>query len=551
MHWFKNLRLAAQLILAFIMVALIAGIVGGLGSYNINKVNNADTWMYEKTTLPLGQLAVITGNFNRIRVNLASIALSKDDGEAQGYLSRIATFREGLEKNLAGYSKTLIDAEDEANYKKVTADWEAFVPQIKQLAELKRAGKSAEAIAFLNGELKGKGTTISEVLSKMIDGNLQAAKETSDSNTKTASQATVLMNTSIVMGMVLALVLGLFVTRIIKQQVGGEPKDAAEVARRVAAGDLTVDVQIQAGDTNSMMAAIKDMVAKLSGIVGQVQEASSMLVGASDQLSATAQSLSQGASEQAASIEETSASMEEMGASIAQNNENAKVTGDIATRTAKEAVEGGTAVRETVGAMKQIAQKIAIIDDIAYQTNLLALNAAIEAGRAGEHGKGFAVVAAEVRKLAERSQVAAQEIGQLAGGSVDLAERAGALLENIVPSIQKTADLVQEITAASAEQNSGVGQINGAITQISQAVQQNAAASEELAATSEEVSAQAMELQTTMEFFSLAGDSASKARRTRIKSAQGEVRSQMQSHFSARKPAKARPNLDEGEFTRF
>ena len=173
--------------------------------------------------------------------------------------------------------------------------------------------------------------------------------------------------------------------------------------------------------------------------------------------------------------------------------------------TAREGVEGGQAVKETVGAMRQIAQKIAIIDDIAYQTNLLALNAAIEAGRAGEHGKGFAVVAAEVRKLAERSQVAASEISQLATGSVGLAEKAGSLLETIVPSIQKTAELVQEISAASAEQNSGVGQINGAIGQISQATQQNAAASEELASTSEEVSAQAQELQFTMEFFTLAG----------------------------------------------
>jgi methyl-accepting chemotaxis protein len=176
-------------------------------------------------------------------------------------------------------------------------------------------------------------------------------------------------------------------------------------------------------------------------------------------------------------------------------------------------VEGGQAVRETVSAMKQIAHKIAIIDDIAYQTNLLALNAAIEAGRAGEHGKGFAVVAAEVRKLAERSQVAAEEISRLATGSVDLAQKAGTLLEAIVPSIQKTADLVQEISAASSEQNSGVGQINSAITQISQAVQQNAAASEELASTSEEMSAQATELQALMGFFTLAGSREAAARR--------------------------------------
>jgi len=317
------------------------------------------------------------------------------------------------------------------------------------------------------------------------------------------------------------------------------------VAQRVAAGDLTVEVEVAKGDTSSMMAAIKDMVLKLQDIIGKVRDNAETLVGASEQLSATAQSLSQGASEQAASVEETSASMEEMSASISQNNENAKVTGDIATRANRDTVEGGEAVRETVGAMKQIAQKIAIIDDIAYQTNLLALNAAIEAGRAGEHGRGFAVVAAEVRKLAERSQVAAEEISRLASGSVDLAERAGRLLDTIVPSIQRTSDLVMEIAAASSEQNAGVGQINAAIGQISQATSQNAAASEELASTSEEVSAQAMELQSTVSFFQLPGHSASAPVRRRQATRPASPQPRL-----ARGPV-ASEDVDEREFTRF
>ena len=207
-------------------------------------------------------------------------------------------------------------------------------------------------------------------------------------------------------------------------------------------------------------------------------------------------------------MEESSASIEEMAASINQNSENAKITDGMAGKAAQEASEGGVAVRDTVQAMKTIAQKIGIIDDIAYQTNLLALNAAIEAARAGEHGRGFAVVAAEVRKLAERSQVAAQEISGLASNSVQLAERAGSLLVEIVPAIQKTSDLVQEIAAASSEQATGATQINSAINQLNQATQQNASAAEELAATAEEMNGKAVQLRDLMAFFRLEGRSA-------------------------------------------
>ncbi|QLH52694.1 MAG: HAMP domain-containing protein [Candidatus Accumulibacter cognatus] len=273
----------------------------------------------------------------------------------------------------------------------------------------------------------------------------------------------------------------------------------------MASGDLTQTITSSyRGDFDELKNAINQTVAKLVATIGEVRTAADNLSNASGQISATAQSLSQSSSQQAASVEETTASMEEMSASILQNTENAKVTDSMASSAARQAIEGGEAVTKTVEAMKTIAEKIGIVDDIAYQTNLLALNAAIEAARAGEHGKGFAVVAAEVRKLAERSQVAAQEISQVARDSVKLAERAGSLLTEMVPSIKKTSDLVQEITAASQEQNSGVGQINGAMGQLNQATQQNASASEELAATAEEMGSQAEQLQELMTFFELA-----------------------------------------------
>lgn len=278
--------------------------------------------------------------------------------------------------------------------------------------------------------------------------------------------------------------------------------DVAQLLATFAEGDLTHRIE---RDYVGLFGRVKDSAnataENLTRVLGEVHAAADALTGAASQVSATAQSLSQAASEQAASVEETSATMENMSASIGQNSNNARVTNGMATKTSKEAVDGGKAVNNTVVAMKQIAAKIGIVDDIAYQTNLLALNAAIEAARAGEHGKGFAVVAAEVRKLAERSQEAAREIGELAGNSVSTAEHAGKLLDQIVPSIQKTSQLVQEIAVASNDQSESVVQIGDAMGQLTRATQQNASASEELAATSEELSAQAQQLQQSIAFF--------------------------------------------------
>jgi methyl-accepting chemotaxis protein len=276
----------------------------------------------------------------------------------------------------------------------------------------------------------------------------------------------------------------------------------ADMARELSRGNLDRKIRERSED-DVMSRSLAEMLKRLIEVVEGVQNSSAQVISGSQALSSTSQEMSQGATEQAAAAEEASAAVEQMSANIRQTANNAEQTEKIAIQTASDAQEGGLAVSETLVAMKEIAEKIMIVEEIARQTNLLALNAAIEAARAGEHGKGFAVVASEVRKLAERSQSAAGGISKLSISSVEVAEKAGSLLETIVPNIRKTAELVQDICASSKEQNTGAGQINRAIQQLDQVIQQNTSASEEMASTAEELSSQVEQLDQMLAFFSL------------------------------------------------
>ena len=298
-------------------------------------------------------------------------------------------------------------------------------------------------------------------------------------------------------------VLGVAMTRGITRRLNR----AVTVAHAIAQGDLTVGIGKTSGDeVGQLLEAMRQMAANLSRTLAEVRAGSESLTLAAAEIAGSAQDLSRGTSRQAASVEETTAGLEEMNASIARNTENGRQVDRMSQKGAQEAEESGRAVKETVDAMKRIAEKISIIDEIAYQTNLLALNAAIEAARAGDHGRGFAVVATEVRKLAERSQSASKEIGGLAATSVTVAERAGGLLFELLPSIRRTAELVQEVVAASQEQSTGVEQMNGAMAQVGEAAQRHAAASEELSGTSRELSSQSESLKRAIAWFRVEAD---------------------------------------------
>jgi methyl-accepting chemotaxis protein len=319
----------------------------------------------------------------------------------------------------------------------------------------------------------------------------------------------------------LAIIFSILIAIVITRSITKPLDNALVVAETISSGDLTHEVEVERRDElGSLLGAMRDMSGKLSQIVKEILTASDNVASGSEELSSTSQEMSQGASEQASSAEEVSSSMDQMASNIRQNADNAQETEKIARKAAEDAKVGGRAVNEAVTAMKDIAGKISIIEEIARQTNLLALNAAIEAARAGEHGKGFAVVATEVRKLAERSQEAAGEITELSGSSVEVAEQAGEMLEKLVPNIQKTAELVQEISASSKEQNLGAEQINKAIQQLDQVTQQNASGSEEMASTSEELSSQAEQLQSIIHFFKISGNGGNGRSRRTVKRTQ-------------------------------
>ncbi len=527
-------------LLVGVLVAMMAGI-GYAGMRGMEFSNARLKATYEDRTVALIYLGKVNEYMLRTRHRMVMTAAASSLAEVEAAQQGDASHQELIRKNWNAYMGTSLTQEEQQLAAQYTVAWNGWQDVRGAIIQKARAGKHREALEDARAA-DVQFRSVLAAMGKVVELQERVAREEYEA-AMAQTAATMRTNATLLgSGLLAGILLSMWMIRGLLRQLGGEPDYAAHIVQEVAHGNLAVQIQLRKGDERSLLASMKQMVDKLSGVASEVSNGALALAAASEQVSATAQSLSQAASQQAASVEETSASVEEMSASIGQNTDNARVTDTTASKAAGEAGESGDAVRSTVSAMRDIAKRIVIIDDIAYQTNLLALNAAIEAARAGEHGRGFAVVAAEVRKLAERSQVAAQEIGELACGSVQVAERAGSLLEAMVPAIEETSRLVQEIAAASTEQASGVSQINMAMGQLSQSTQQNAAGAEELASTAEEMSSQAEELQQLIRFFRVTQDEAPRRN--------DEAKPPPSQRAAQRRLARV-PPLDESNFTRF
>ncbi len=503
MKWFYNLKISVKLITAFIVLSGITAFVGFQGIGNMSVINNMLNSLYTHETIGISYIKEANIDliyFGRAQNNYL-LASSKEDREK--YQSAMDNYENLLKSNIQKATPLITTDQGKELIAQFNTSWTDYKKNVQQLVTIASGNNSqqhGESLETAKTTAREKSDQVDTILSQLVRVKEKIGKDYYNQSDVVYADARQLMILIILGAIGIGIGFGIFISRLISKPL----IKGVEFAKNVANGDLTKKIEInQKDEIGQLAAALNDMVEHIKDVVGSVKAAADNVTSGSQELSTSSEQMSQGATEQASSAEEASSSMEEMTSNIKQNADNAQQTEKIALKSSEDAKEGGQAVKETADAMKEIASKISIIEEIARQTNLLALNAAIEAARAGEHGKGFAVVASEVRKLAERSQTAAAEINKLSASSIKVAERAGEMLSKIVPDIQRTAELVQEISSASEEQNTGASQINSAIQQLNQVIQQNASTSEEMASTAEELASQSEQLQEAISFFKI------------------------------------------------
>jgi methyl-accepting chemotaxis protein len=511
MSWFNDLKIASKLLVAFLGLMALTLLLGLFAIDQMGEMDQATGEVTENWMPSINYVSAVNTDTSDFRVAELQHILSTDPSQMNQYERDMKEEQAAIERNLKQYESLIALPEERRLYEEFTRLWEEYLEEHEKILALSRTNRTEEARDLIRGRSQQAFDVACAKLEELANVNLQAGRRAAEHSNATHEAARGWILSTMAGCFLFGLLLSVLIARVIARPLN----NALKVADRIAEGDLTVRITSEAEDeTGRLLAAMQRMVRKLAQVIGEVREGAGALASASAQVSSSSQSLSQGTSEQASSVEETTSSLEQMTATITQNRDHSRQMEQMAVQGARDAEESGKAVKETVEAMTSIAEKISIVEEIAYQTNLLALNAAIEAARAGEHGKGFAVVATEVRKLAERSRTAAREISGLAASSVKVATRSGLLLAELVPSIRKTANLVQEVVAASVEQASGVTQMNKAMLHVDQVTQRNASASEELASTAEELSAQAEALNQLVSFFQVeeSGERASHAR---------------------------------------
>ncbi|MNR82212.1 Methyl-accepting chemotaxis protein IV [compost metagenome] len=517
---FSNMKVGSKLIAGFLSVSLLGAIVAGIGIYNMSKIDTLATKMYEVELH--GISAIKEANINLIYIGRAraNFLLSTSQEDRTSNLNNIKKYMAAAEVQLSK-AKSLFYSEKGkeifAKYDQVAKEYEAQVWKGLELAAKEKLHDRSPELSEILLQTRISANQLDDMLTELSKQKEVNARQASDQSSKSYESALTMMLILVACSVIAGISLGMLITRNIGKQLGGEPAYAAEIASRIADGDLTGNIQLKANDQSSLLFAMKTMRDSLVSIVGNVRLGTDTIATASSQIATGNLDLSSRTEEQASSLEETASSMEELTSTVRQNVENARQANQMAMSAADIASKGGVVVAQVVETMgsidasaKKIVDIIGVIDGIAFQTNILALNAAVEAARAGEQGRGFAVVASEVRNLAHRSASAAKEIKLLIGDSVEkvdaggkLVAEAGATMDEVVNSVKRVTDVMSEIMAASQEQSAGIEQVNQAIGQMDQVTQQNAALVEEAAAAAESLQDQASNLAQIVSVFRL------------------------------------------------